>query len=497
MKKTESKYWLLWTCMLILAACGKSDWEGNTPVNKGGASLILTLKPEETIISTRGIEDLDDDGEVSEEELYVDGRRMYRLGIFLANSEGNVVAKTVLEPGDSRFNNEYTAAEVQINGLAYDQTYTLYAVANYGNYVDENLGLDLTGYLPSITEDNVTGSHVIQATSDNLCDRSLVYPLSLKVEIPVVRGMNTFEGQLLRTYARLRIGVHNTIEEKVTVTGLSFPDNFVQNSANLFFEEWGTTYFAPIVTSDKAITPFQPDVEIPKTDASGDAMGTTIFDAYLLESNGGTYQYTLNLKLGEDGGYQIKGNKTEIRDINNVNGNGKGPFYVICNTLTRKYLYANPITKKVELGDSYGQDGAIDPRYVWEFERTTNVNNNYNFFIESMIIPGHYIYASQADNNPNDIILSNNIDYTYVFTHADDLTFSRDDYYLAVDNGKVYWTKGKLTDPHTIQQFLLYEVESLNEGSGGSVYGQKTIPINIDAIRRNDFVNIVVDLSYK
>lgn len=492
MRRYELKYILLWGCMLLLAACGKSDWVENTPVDKGGASLTLTFKPAEVKLSTRGIEDLDDNGNVSEEEQYVDGRRMYRLGVFLADSEGNMVASTELEAGDDGFNDDCTAAEVQFNDLEYDKTYTIYAVANYGNYEEKGM----TGYLSSITADNVTGEHTIQATTDNLCDRSLVYPLSLKAEIPIIKGKNTFEGKLVRTYARLRIGVHNTIDEKVTITGLSFPDNFVQNSANLFFKGWGTTYVTPTVTSTHAIMPFQPNLVVPMTGSSVNTTGTTIFDAYLLESKDGTYQYTLDLKLGEDGEYQIKGEKTQIRDVNNVNGNGKGPLYVICNTLTGKYLYANPTTKKVELGDSYGNDEAIDPSYVWEFERTTNVNNNYNFFIESMLMPGHYMQASQADNNPDALILANNLDYTYVFTHADDLTFSRDDYYLTVNNGQVYWSQGMLTDPHTIQQFLLYEVESLNEATGGSIYGQKTIPININAIHRNDFINIVVDVSY-
>ena len=490
MKKYGFNCWLLWGCMLLLVACGTAEWEESTPVDKGDASLKLAFKPVETKLSTRGVEDLNDDGEVTVLEQYTDGRRMYRLGVFLADSEGEVVASTVLEGNDSRFNTDRTAAEVEFNNLGYNETYTLYAVANYGDYGN------VTGHLSSITEDNVASALQVEASADGLCDRSVVYPLSLKAEIPLVKGENAFTGNLVRTYARLRISVSNQGTEKLTVTGLSLPENFVQSQADLF-AAGGTADAMPVVTSAHAITPFQANTEVPQEGT------TTIFDAYLLESTGSTYNYILELKLGEDAGYEIKtkdaqGDIEQIKDKNNVNGNGKGPYYVIRNVLSGQYLYANSATNRVELGDSYGEDGAVNSNYVWKFTKTEDSGGVFDFYIESMGVPGSYMKAGTSQEA---LALTTNNDYLLIDTHADRLIFNKGNWYIAVNNNTAYWHYGRLGDNQNIQQFMLYEVRPLHhqqegEDEGGSVSLLKTIPIGVDAINRNDFINIVVNVSY-
>lgn len=490
MKRCKLRYWLLWSCVLVLVACGKGEWVDNASVNERNASLRLTFKPTETKLSTRGVEDLDDDGEVTLIERFLDGREMFRLGVFLANSEGDVVASTVLEMDDARFNNGNTEAEVEFNNLGYNETYTLYAVANYGNYGDE-----LVGFISDITADNVTNPLQVQASTDNLCNRSLVYPLSLKAEIPLNQGENTFLGNLKRAFARLRIGVSNGTSKKLTVVNLDFPDDFVQSSADLF-TEGGTADVKPIVTSSHAITPFQTNTVVPKEGT------TTIFDSYLLESNSGTYNYTLELMLGEDAGYEIKtkdnqGNIEQIKDRNNVNGNGKGPYYVIRNVLSGKYLYANSATNKVELGDSYGEDEAIDANYVWKLTKIEDRGDIFDFYIESMGTPGSFL---KAGNSQESLSLTTNNDYIRIDTHADRLIFNKGNNYIAVNNNTAYWHYGKLGDNQNIQQFIFYEVRPLHHqqdgaGDSGSVSLLKTIPIDIDAIHRNDFINILVNVS--
>ena len=51
--------------MLLLSACHNNDF----PQSRYGASLHFTVKSSENIGVTRGIEDLDDDGVVSENEM--------------------------------------------------------------------------------------------------------------------------------------------------------------------------------------------------------------------------------------------------------------------------------------------------------------------------------------------------------------------------------------------------------------------------------------------
>ena len=490
-KRSKLSYLLLWGSMLLLVACGKSEWEENGLMDGGKTSLKLTFKPAENRLYSRGVEDLNDDGEVSTDELYADGRRMYRLGVFLANSEGKVVASAVLEANDSRFNDDNTAAEVEFDGLGHGDTYILYAVANYGSYGN------LTGYISSVTENSVTGTIQMQVASDKLCNRSLIYPLSLKEEISLNQGVNEFTKNMIRAYARLRISVRNQTTEKLTVAGLSFPEVFVQSEADLF-TEGGVADATPNITSAYAITPFQNNTVVSPKDASGNITETTIFDAYLLESNGGTYNYKLDLTLGEDVEYAIK-TGVGIRDQNNVCENGTGPYYIIYNTESRTCLIANPSTQNVEqvkfdltdYNNYKTNTGPIDASYVWYFERANDNKSIFPFYMESMALPGHYM---QGGGHRDPLTITTNRDYLQTRTLDNRLIFFKNDYYLTVDGDDVYWDSGNQNET-----FVLFEVSELVQGFNSKTYSQ-IIPIRVNgaditSIRRNDFINIVVDVS--
>ena len=78
--------------MLLLVAC-QHEYSLQT---EGSASLHVTIKGVESSLISRGVEDLDDNGTITEEETMVDGRKMYRLALFLL--DGNtVVGHEVLE----------------------------------------------------------------------------------------------------------------------------------------------------------------------------------------------------------------------------------------------------------------------------------------------------------------------------------------------------------------------------------------------------------------
>ena len=210
----------LWCGMLLMAACHTDDL-GSEVSPQGAASLRVVVKGQSLAHPTvRGVEDLDDNGTVSEEERILDGQRMYRLLVCMVEG-GQVVASVTLEENDSRFLNGNTEAAVTFENLDYSKTYELYAVANYGNYGT------LTGALENITSANVLSPPQLNASSDNICNVTSVYPLSLKQQVKLNPGENTVSGELKRTYARLRINVRNqSSESDLIVTDLSFPTRF-------------------------------------------------------------------------------------------------------------------------------------------------------------------------------------------------------------------------------------------------------------------------------
>lgn len=513
MRRCGLGIWLMWSCLLLWTACGNKEWVGNEPENEGGASLTLTISSAEVGMASRGVEDLNDDGNVSQAELYADGRKMYRLAVVLADNY-SVVASKVLEVNDGAFTDGNTKAEVSFDKLEYHKNYTLYAVANYGT------NGSIAGKLYSLDLNTIMYANYLWASGNYLCKYSTPYPLSLKKSISLEPGMNKISGVLNRTYARLRVSVRNLSALKnMKVTDFSFPGNFTRNYVDLF-DEGGTANAKPNVTSTDAITPFQANTIVPKIDASGNVAQTTIFDAYLLESNGGTYEYTLGLTFEDEAKYEkatlVVDDMNEILNYDKANGN-KGLSYLIYNVLTQKYLYADPNSMTVKVGNSYGTDDAVNPDYVWKFIHATT-ENTLIYNVQSMGSSGYYMQGTGVTTQK--VPLTANLgqtDYFKIDSHTQAVTLGsgynvntqRMNYYLHVGGESVYGVANRENDSNkSPERFILYQVElQSGEQSGDSKSYSGTIPIRIvdketgeakplTAIRRNDFINIVVDVSY-
>lgn len=454
-----------------------------------GTSLTLMLRNGEARLETRGVQDLDDDGQVSPLEEVVDGRRMYRLAVYLV-SDGTVVASEVLEDNDPRFGAGNAEATVSFDNLDYSKPYQLYAVANYGEYDSQT-----SGHLSAITD--VTGDmQVASSATSALCPKATPYPLTLKKEIALQPGTNFESGELVRTYARVRINIRNQSKADLQVTKLSLADRFTQSTAPLF-GEGGTANATPSVTSGDAVTPFVKDMIIPGIGEGNSVTESTIFDAYMLESNGGRYQYTLGLKY--DGGvsetvYTVDGNY-----ITNPNSVVDGGLYVVYSTNASRYLYDNG-SNNLSLTSSYSTGGELNHNCVWRFIK---VNGNNNYRIESMGRSGYYIRSSAVKNNAvpmtstagdNDYFtLSQSSSYMYMKSTSSN-------YYLAVNNnGPVGASSGNS------RRFRLYRVNATTVNS--DVAHEAAIPITtidketgesvpMQKLSRNDFVNILVNVSY-
>ncbi|MBO5865251.1 MAG: hypothetical protein J6Q73_04290 [Bacteroidaceae bacterium] len=485
----QSKIILLFFGLLVIAACRNNDC---MPSEKS-STLIIELKSTENSIKTRGIEDLNDDGTVSDVETIVDGRKMYRLAVILL--DGNKpVTSTVLEADDPRFTNDNTEAVISFNNLDYNKSYRLYAVANYGNHDA------LTGNLADVTEDNILSGLKVNASSDNVCDCSTPYPLSFSKEINLTPGANIINGELLRTYARLRINVRNQSSvNDLCITSLSLDTKFTQQTADLF-NEGGVANVSPVVTSPRAITPFEKDHVIPKLSDSGNVSEATIFDTYLLESTGGNYNYTIGLKYegGTEEVYTV--NNTAIRNSNNIED---GAMYVIYNPNSQRYLYANGST--VNAGTSYLVNGNLNHNYVWKFKRTSS--NNYT--IESMGETGYYMQGSKITTGSLPLTVSpSSSDYFTASTSNNNIRLratTKSNYYISINGSSVYGNSSTTSSQQRRYNLYLYKVEKSKVVS--DVTCEEKIPIRvidknsgaalpITAIRRNDFIDILVNVSY-
>lgn len=480
---------LLLCGVLLLAACRNNDF----PNTGEDASLHLIIKSSENTIRTRGIEDLDDDGTVSEEEIIVDGRKIYRLAVFLFDGN-SIVSSRVLEADDQRFSNGNSEARVSFTNLDYSKTYRLYAVANYGNYGE------LTGNISEVNEENVRSGLDVTASAENICSRQTPYPLTLEKEIKLTPGANSVSGELKRTFARLRINVRNQSSlNDLYITSLAFAQKFVQKNADIF-TEGGTASVAPVVTSTNAITPFIPDLMIPKLADAGNVMEKTIFDTYLLESNGGTYNYTLGLKYegGSEEVYNVSG--TAITNANNIED---GAMYIVYNTNSRRYLYANG--SSVGTSTSYQTNGELDHNYVWKFNRSSS-NNRYT--IESMGATGYFMQSSQVSTSKVPLTVNpGNSDYFTASTSSNNIRLqsTKSNYYLSVNNNSVIGNSSTSSSAQRRNNFYLYKVNK--EMVTADITHQETIPIRIvdkttgevsalTAIHRNDFIEILVNVTY-
>lgn len=479
--------------MLLYVLCGMLLVGGCTElapeVGMGqGTSLTLMLRNGEARLETRGVQDLDDDGQVSPLEEVVDGRRMYRLAVYLV-SDGTMVASEVLEDNDPRFGAGNAEATVSFDNLDYSKPYQLYAVANYGNY-----GTQASGHLSAITD--VTGNmQVASSATSALCPKATPYPLTLKKEIALQPGTNFVSGELVRTYARVRINIRNQSKADLQITKLSFADRFTQRTASLF-AEGGTANATPSVTSGDAVTPFVQNMMVPGIGEGNSVTESTIFDAYMLESNGGQYQYTLGLKY--DGGVSETVYEVESNYISNPSSVVDGGLYVIYNTNARKYLYDNG-SNNLSSTSSQTTGGELNHNCVWRFIKVSG--NNYR--IESMGRSGYYIRSSAVKNNavPMTSTAGNN-DY-FTLSQSSSYMYMKStssNYYLAVNNnGPVGVSTGNS------RRFRLYRVNATTVNS--DVTQEAIIPITtidketgesvpMQKLSRNDFVNILVNVSY-
>lgn len=161
----------------------------------------------------------------------------------------------------------------------------------------------------------------------------VLIPQSCSENINLVAGVNRTSVKLEYTSARIRIGVRNYSDVDLSISDLTFSDNFTQSTCYLFSRLDGdgnyalaTDYHgkgAPLATHENAVTPFVPRQRITKE------MGvTTIFDGLIYESRDpdNNYVYTLDITSDVINSYyyEAKNGGARIHNLSEIDS--QGPF---------------------------------------------------------------------------------------------------------------------------------------------------------------------------
>ena len=280
--------------LLLVTACQNG-------MDEVGDGVSLSLKLATSQLTRGAVTDYpSDSSKWSQAERAVDGRFLYNVSVYIVDNKGQIVA---------RQENISVDGQVAETVVEFDHTYnikrgiyTIMAVANNKSYSVDNTTYQ-SGLLSGWASQNYESlmGNQIAGNSYNISSKSVIQPLSMMKEVELHAGNNMIEGELVRTFARLRIEVKNNSGNlPLKINSLTFSQNFTQKKAYVFDDGTERKYFgekgAPSSTSNTALQPFVGDNGSAKTiDAQTSAV---VFDSYLLESkanSGEPYQYTLDM----------------------------------------------------------------------------------------------------------------------------------------------------------------------------------------------------------
>lgn len=355
----------------------------------------------------------------------------------------------------------------------------------------------------------------------------VLIPQSCSENINLVAGVNKTSVKLEYTSARIRIDVRNYSDVDLSISDLTFSDNFSQSTCYLFSRLDGdgnyalaTDYHgkgAPVATHENAITPFVPGQRITKE------MGVkTIFDGLIYESRDPDNNYVYSLELGADvinyHYYEPKNGGQRIHYLSEIDS--QGPYFLIRrrgedNYEMDSYLYVE--NDKVYASPDYG----YTPQQVLENCRKERYYNYVWQLVKSG--SGYYIrnvetedYIERIRTNYSEVESARlqMVGWEEYQTRADTFTVSVSDtnngYFLFKSN--TYWGDAYINVRNNNvvgwngfgawSQFVLFPVEQLHETSMREDIVLRTIDpetgvaSDVHEIRRNDFIRVQVGVTY-
>ncbi len=516
----EFKYFLaaLASICFLLAGCNK--YNDVDPSLAGESTLTLNLTLPDIEAGVRSVSgNPNEPATWSAWDRVVDGRYLYRVTAFLIDGDRLVAVE------DLNLKGEQKEASLTFNGNFTHGTYRLMVVANYSAHTaedgpngDKNYA-GLPGFantVQSIIDANgaIENFNTLYADSfvnykissaGGICGRT-PQPLTMVKDIELHPGANEIGGELLRTYSRIRIEVENQSDEELVISTLDFSDIFTQTEAYIFNNLGFIDSRRDIdVANENAITPFTATTADPLKIAG--KQSAVVFDAYILESRRTSEEeeYCYRMNLGYEGISQYKlGSITAITDTEGLNTG----LYLIYNTNAQRYLVAGNNSVETNTLSSLTNGMTISKEYVWSLEKAGTSGNNYYIGTADAMIEGETSYYM---NNPTTSSISladsRSVYYTFARTYTGN-NWNRQ-YYLTMrssGNGSRYIRVSDnkaigSSNTNNANYFRLYPVAKSKSSaefnipvqSVDNVTGQAAI---VEEIKRNDFVNAVVTVSY-
>ena len=505
----QLRYWFVSFVFILLFGCQEKD-----PLfDKDDASLQLRICVPDYEVDVKSVSsDPANPDSWTSWERAVDGRYLYKVAAFILQGDRLVACKDLDLQGEAK------EATIEFDGNFTHGAYTLMVVANYSAFQanDGDNGTKsyngISGFTSTVqqilsrgTIDNFTNQYSDSflnfkiSSIDGVCPR-VPQPLTLVKNIELHPGTNVISGELLRTYSRIRISVENNSDEDLKISSLDFSDIFTQRQAYIFSGKGYLTEKSSIdVLSVDALTPFAGNVSnqlvIPAKGSS------VIFDAYILESKSAsdTEEYSYNLGLGYEGmsGTYALNSTTAITNVNNLS---RG-LYLIYNTEYKLFAKAeNSSVNSASLGTlKYGM--SIPKECVWALDNTGLQNNRYYIGTADAFKQGQTAYYVTNSYSSRTVSLSTN--KTYYFTFANNSNYismqsNSSGYYTYLQMYYNYIRGNNSVDYRST--FILYPIDEM-QGSQERIpvvtidnaTGQ---PVEVMEIKRNDFINALVRVSY-
>ena len=355
----------------------------------------------------------------------------------------------------------------------------------------------------------------------------VLIPQSCSENINLVAGVNRTSVKLEYTSARIRIGVRNYSDVDLSISDLTFSDNFTQSTCYLFSRldsdgnyALATDYHgkgAPIATHANAITPFVPDQIITK-----DMGVTTIFDGLIYESRDLDNNYVYTLDLGADvinyNYYEQKNGGQRIHYLSEIDS--EGPYFLIRrrgedNYEMDSYLYVE--NDKVYASPDYGYtpqqvlENCRKERYynyVWQL-----VKSGSSYYIRN-VETEDYIERIRTNYSEVESARLQMVGWEEYQTKADTFTVSVSDtnngYFLFKSN--TYWGDAYINVRNNNvvgwngfgawSQFVLFPVEQIKDNTLREAIVLRTIDSetgvasDVHEIKRNDFIRVQVGVTY-
>ena len=517
---------LIGTCFLLLflllTACTQHELPtGKEQEKEKEAQLSFCLSLPEAVADSRGVvTDYPDTPTAwTEWEKVVDGRHLYHVAVFLVDESGEVVGKDVTLSGNSDntiATDSLTATVTFTEGLSYGN-YTLYAIANYSAYSSDGKsynGLSLSGFTANATTFNELLNYTLDAGEDRICSQ-VPQPLTLMKQIELHPGVNQISGELIRTYARIRIEIRNqSAVSDLTVNSLSFSNQFAKRTAKLFEENATNDDRGTLdITSGDALQPFEETVTIEKMTVSSSETivnDIAVFDAYILESKetdeNVDYTYTLGVSYGEasNSTYKIE-STTAITDPDNLS---EGHYLIHNNNNNRqRYLMAGTNSVGIGTGVTLNKGEEVAPEYVWELEKYgTN-----QYYLKYTNEQGTSYYIDNPSSTSIPLVSEKDTYFTFTANNGINMQSSKEvyvgsywgpfSYYIAIKRDGWNYYAGGDDELGSGTRFRFYKV-----GKGG-LSKTETIVLNtinpetakVEAVReikRNDFINVLVTVTY-